>query len=106
MINTIHCKNASDKRVIQIILEGNDFITQEDEPNRLTFTNRSNPLGTQLYPLPWLQTGGKDNVFTVFVPVVILDVTEIDEYLREIERLRNVMEEIAIQAGEEYVTHP
>lgn len=105
MTDTIRCKNESDRILIEVILNGNNYSTKEHGPDGLAFTDRSNLLGEKIRDLPQLRVDeDEDDRFYVYVCFTHLDVTQIEEYLEEVERLRNILEEIAIQVGESYVT--
>ena len=109
MTKTLRCKTEHDQTIIKLILEGNDFTVTVRERGDLFLDFEDNAHireEERISGLPSLNLEeATDNILFIFTRNTHLDVTEIEEYLGEIERLRDILEEIAVRVGEEYVTH-
>lgn len=108
MSRILQCKSDSDFTLIKIILEGHDFTCEDMGDNNLSFQDTSNlffHLGEKIKDLPKLQLEeGRNDVLSIFVPFTMLDIHSIGEYIGELERLQNILTDIAVQADEAYVT--
>lgn len=98
----LKCDTEHDTDLIQAILDGNGFSVSQLDPNEIVFNDIY--AGQNSFHSPRLTTQEcRDNAICVDVTDTKLDISQIGDYIEELKRLRDIMEEIAISVDESYV---
>ncbi len=110
------CDTTEDMEVLSRILSSYDYHTTQNRASciRLQFWDVSGKYEQKLTGVPRLVVTEmwdfikRDNVdiLCIEVPTCIVDLLCLDEYFAEYERLRNILEEIAVSVSEKYVKFP